>query len=182
VAARARFVVAVVSVACLPSPSFAIQRDVRVEEGECWLMTAANEAFAKVPAFQATWDRSVTTLRHRMLEHTDWVYENGLEYWRMAPYQRWRVKPYELLSVEHSDCHLMREEIVDGVRTAVISYTRYNPRGSDARRYKCTAWIDIPSYRNRKMACESADFAEDVVLKAHWSYRTDIKRPPEQTK
>jgi len=68
----------------------------------------------------------------------------------------------------------MREEIVDGVRTAVIFYTRYNPYGSDARRYKCTAWIEIPDYRNRKMVCESTDFADDIKIKIQWYYRTDI--------
>ncbi|TGP50615.1 hypothetical protein EN873_22235 [bacterium M00.F.Ca.ET.230.01.1.1] len=171
------FVGAVTGVICLPLASVAAPRDVRIEEGECWLMTAANEALAKMPAFQTTWDQSVTTLRRRMLKHTDSVYDNGLEYWRTAPYQRWSVKPYALHNVEHSDCHQMREETVDGVRTAVISYTRYNPRGSDARRYKCTAWIEIPNYRNRKMFCDSDNFADDIKIKIHWFYWPDIEPP-----
>ncbi|AZO56438.1 MULTISPECIES: hypothetical protein [unclassified Mesorhizobium] len=171
------------AVTCLPLASWAnLQGEQRVEEPECKPMTAANDALAKLSAFQATWDTSYSLYGRREKVHGEYFIDNGLEYGRKAPYRPWTVKPSKLVNPQHLDCHQLREEMLDGSKTVVISYIKYNP-GYDPRRYRCTGWIEIPSYRNKKMECVGLTTAGyddpvlDLKLQMHWFYRTDIKAP-----
>lgn len=60
--------------------------------------------------------------------HRDSVYANGILYERTAPYAPWRVEAYQLVNPRHSGCHQLREEVLDGVNTVVISYWSTTPK------------------------------------------------------
>lgn len=173
----------VLAVSCWPFASVAaLGTDQPIEAPECHPLTAANQALAGLGRFQGTWDQSYELYGHRVVVHGESVIEGGLEYFRMAPYAMWGVKPSQLGNAQHSDCHQIREEMVDGVRTAVISYIKFHPE-KDPRRYKCIAWIEIPNYRNRKLECDSLgatglnDPVQDLKLQIRWFYRSDVRAP-----
>ncbi|RWC38337.1 hypothetical protein [Mesorhizobium sp.] len=171
-----RFAALAVSAACLPSASFADLRNNQQIEDACYPMAAANEALARMPAFQATWDLVIKRPHQRSVIHSESVYDNGVIYQRRAPYQPWRSKPYSIVdNARRSDCHQLREEVLDDVNTVVIFYRKHHL--NDPRFYRCTVWIEIPEYRNRKSDCVSVDSAEVVEVKIRWFYRTDIKPP-----
>lgn len=145
-------------------------------------MTEADNALAKLRSFQVTWNVSYTLYGRREKIHAEAFTDSGLQYTRKAPYKLWAVKPSKLINPEHSDCHRLREEMLDGAKTVVISYVKYY-RGYDPRRYKCTGWIEVPNYRNRKMECVGLgvpgpdDPVLNLKLEMQWFYRTDIKPP-----
>ncbi|RWM15444.1 MAG: hypothetical protein E5X53_16620 [Mesorhizobium sp.] len=80
-----RFIALAASAACLPSASYADLRNNQQVEKACYPMAAANEALAKMPAFQATWDAVIKTTNERVVMHTETVSENGIAYQRRAP-------------------------------------------------------------------------------------------------
>ncbi|MER8956355.1 hypothetical protein NKH98_27320 [Mesorhizobium sp. M0833] len=84
-------------------------------------------------------------------------------------------------STRHSGCRRLREEVFDGVTTVIIDYWKRNPE-FDPRWYRCTVWLEIPDYRNRKMDCRSDYSSEAVEIKIRWCYRTDIKLPAPRPK
>ncbi|RWM67873.1 MAG: hypothetical protein EOR82_26135 [Mesorhizobium sp.] len=172
-----RFTALAVSAACLPSASYADLRNNQQIEDACYPMAAANEALARMPAFQATRDLVIKRPQKRSVTHEEMVFENGIAYQRRAPYAPWRSTPYSIVdNVRRSDCHRLREEVLDGVNTVVIFYRKHNPK-FDPRFYRCTIWLEIPEYRNRKSDCVSVGPVEVVEIKIRWSYRTDIKAP-----
>ncbi|MER8843293.1 hypothetical protein [Mesorhizobium sp. M0768] len=172
-----RFLVHATFAACLPSASYAEPRNgPRLEEPACQPITTANEAFVKIPIFQATWDAVIKRDTAVVVMHRESVYANGILYERTAPYAPWRVEALQLGNPRHSGCHQLREEMLDGVNTVVISYWRHNP-DVDPRWYHCTIWIEIPEYRNRKLDCSTVYFSEEAELKRRWFYKTDIKLP-----
>ncbi|MER9022394.1 hypothetical protein NKI01_07445 [Mesorhizobium sp. M0815] len=123
-----RFLVFAAGAACLPSASYAEPRNgPRLEEPACHPLTTANEALAKIPIFQATWDAVIKRDTGVVVMHRDAVYANGMLYERTAPYAPWRGKAHQLGNPRHSGCHQLREEVLDGVNTVVISYWRHNP-------------------------------------------------------
>lgn len=171
-----RFIALAAGVASLPSVSYADLRNKQQIEGACYPMAAANEALAKMAAFQATWSRVIKSHRHVVI-HSESVYENGMIYQRRAPYAPWRGRAYKVVDdARRSNCHQLREEMLDGVNTVVISYTKHHPP-YDPRFYRCTVWLEIPEYRNRKSDCVSVGPADVAEVKIRWFYRTDIKPP-----
>ncbi|MER9133573.1 hypothetical protein [Mesorhizobium sp. M0768] len=171
-----RFILLAAGAACLPSAAYAeLLNSVRIEEPTCQPITTANEALAKIPIFQTTWDL-VSKSDKRVVMHIDSIYSDGTLYQRTAPYASWHGKPDDLVNPRHSGCHRLREEVLDGVNTVVISYWKHNP-DFDPRWYRCNIWLRIPEYRNEKMDCSSVYFSEAVEIKVRWFYRTDIKLP-----
>lgn len=167
----------VVVATCLPLASWANSRDdQQVENAECHPMTVANQILRTAPGFQSTIDAVVEDETQRVLTHTDLIYDHGLQYARAAPFAAWRVKPSALVDPPRSDCHLLREEILDGARMVVISYVRYHPDFGTPQ-YRCTIWLAFPDYRNTKMECASVYPADRTKLVVRWFYRTDIKPP-----
>ncbi|MER8408122.1 hypothetical protein NKH16_26205 [Mesorhizobium sp. M1307] len=143
-------------------------------------MAAANEALL---SFQATWD-GVINGNPRVVMHSEIVYENRVKYERTAPYAPWRAEPYALNinpntdgTPYHSNCHRLREELVDGVNTVVIAYTKTFSMPNRKQQYRCIGWIQVPQYLSRKMICTSIGLADIVEMKQEWTYRTDIKAP-----
>ncbi|MER8862158.1 hypothetical protein NKI19_00340 [Mesorhizobium sp. M0751] len=173
-----RLIALAASAAFLPSASYAdLRNDQQIEEA-CYPMAAANEALARMLAFQGTWSLVVKMPHKREVrQHEEMIVENGIAYKRRAPYGPWRSTPYSIVdNVRRGDCHRLREEVLDGVNTVVISYRKHNPE-YDPRFYRCTIWLEIPEYRNRKSDCVSVDPVQVVEIKIGWSYRTDIKAP-----
>ena len=159
-------------------PSHADQRfDPDTEESACNPFTAANAALVAMPAFEATWDAVIVDRNSpRIMLHRDFVYKDGVQYARSAPYMAWHATPTDLANAFHMDCHRLREELLDGVKTVVISYTK-RALDRDPRWYRCTTWLDVPVYRNRKMQCTSEYSSQTLTTKTRWFYRTDVKTP-----
>ncbi|MBZ9661188.1 hypothetical protein LB523_19265 [Mesorhizobium sp. ESP-6-4] len=65
-------------------------------------------------------------LAGHLVVHGESVIEGELEYFRTAPYAMWRVKPSQG-NAQYLDWHQLREELVDDVKTAVISYVKFHP-------------------------------------------------------
>ncbi|RWE99961.1 MAG: hypothetical protein EOS43_13700 [Mesorhizobium sp.] len=173
-----RFTALAVSAACLPSASYADLRNNQQIEDACYPIAAANEALARMPTFQTTWNVVIKMFHNkRKVMYEETIFDNGIAYKRSAPSGPWRSTPYSIVdNVRRSDCHRLREEVLDGVNTVVIFYRKHYPE-YDPRYYRCTIWVEIPEYRNRKSDCVSVDPVEVVEIKLRWSYRTDIKAP-----
>ncbi|TPI29759.1 hypothetical protein FJW07_30075 [Mesorhizobium sp. B3-1-9] len=105
-----------------------------VEEAGCFPLIRANEVTIKL---QATWD-GVINSNPRVVRHSEVLYENGRKYERKAPYERWRGSPYSLNNNRNTDgtpyrsnCRRLREEVLGGVNTVVIAYTKTFQRPID---------------------------------------------------
>jgi hypothetical protein len=175
-----RFIPIVLSALFLSSLSYADQRQhpQSSEDPACHPMTAANEHLAKLRAYQTTWDATIRT-SGRLVMHRETVQDSGFEYVRSGPYALWRRQPNVIINPQRSDCHRLHEELLDGVKTLVISYVKHNP-DYDARFYRCTLWLESVrsgGYRGIKSDCVSILPDETVEIKIHWFYRTDIKPP-----
>jgi hypothetical protein len=166
----------VVTVSCFVSTSRAnLRAEVQVEEQACLPLTAANEALAKLPGFQTVYDAVLKDETQQVRSHLESVIDHGLQYVRRGPYLAWHVSPAKLVSPQRSDCHRLREEMLDGVRTAVISYYKHDTYGT--RAWRCTTWVELPTPKNRKMECASVYPPGRVKTSVRWFYRSDIKPP-----
>jgi hypothetical protein len=187
--ASAQFIGAIVALSMLGtlSPSLAYQPNEKGVEGiDCQPMSKANEALAKLQGFQVTWNASYSLYGQSKTLHVESVVEDGVQYQRRGPYMRWTAKRAVLANPLHSDCKRLREEIFDGVRTVVTSFIKYQPE-YDPRRYKCTGWVEIPRFVNRKMDCymlstAPGDLVKNLRIEMYWFYRTDIKAPLNSTR
>lgn len=187
--ASAQFVGAVVVIGLLGalSPSLAYQQnDKGVEGKDCQPMSKANEAMAKLKGLQVTWNASFSVYGQSKTLHVESVVNDGVQYQRRGPYMRWTAKRAVLENPHHSNCKRLREEILGGVRTVVTSFFKYQPE-YDPRRYKCTGWVEIPHFTNKKMECYMLstvpeDPVKNLKIEMYWFYRSDIKAPLNSTR
>lgn len=174
-------VAAVFSTECSFSGAWAQSRvGFQGEQAECYPLAHANDATI---SFQATWD-GVINGTPRVIKHSEIIYENGVKYERKAPYERWQSSPFALNSNPnadgtpfHSNCRRLRDEVLDGVHTVVIAYTKTFSVPGHQQQYRCIGWVQIPQFLSRKMICTSIGLAEVVDQRQAWTYRTDIKPP-----